>query len=207
MLKRVIANIRGPNASGKTTLARSFYGGQPQVMLVMAEGSPEKVVCSQAPAEGLGLPVTLLGPYDPAAKYAGCDKVKSVEAIRQAVRDLAARPEPCHLIFEGFRVSKSWVPYADLRNEVVRQQEGRVRWLWALSDISEALMMERAQARSPERTLNRDELSAAWRQMRNTIAKARALYPAEEVMLLDARLPPERLRELLVARMAALEYS
>jgi thymidylate kinase len=204
--RRIIVNIRGPNASGKTTLARHFH--QPNaadILPVWGAGENTLVPFTTKIVEGLQLPVRLLGQYDGKSKYEGCDKIKSVGAIQSAVRRMSTDPLGGHVVFEGFRVSKRYGPYAELRSTIVHENRPDVVWLWALSDISEALMYERAQARSPDRELNRPELAATWRQMRNTIAKARAAFPAEQVLLLDARLSPEELFGQLVARMGVLE--
>lgn len=201
-MRRLIVNIRGANAAGKTTLARQFH--DPSTEGLLGEFAGVKVRCTVKEVPGLELPVMLVGTYDD-SKYSGCDKIKSVEAIEGAIRAAAAGGDH-HVLFEGFYVSKSWARYAALRNELTRA-DPNLTWLWAFIHAPEALIFERSEARrSPDsRPIDKKELAGVVRQMANSRRNAMELYPKQEVLTLDPTRAPEVLYRDLVQRMAELE--
>lgn len=210
---RIIVNIRGANAAGKTTLARQFHNKEREFELGTFAGV--KVKATLKMVEGLSRAVLLLGTYDE-SKYSGCDKIKSKDAIQGAVWHAALESDPdgvvahAHVVFEGFYVSKSYGPYVELRKQILRASaihEGDIRWLWAFIHAPEALIFERSEARrSPDsRPIDKKELGGVVRQMANSRRNAMEIFPKQEVLTLDPTRAPEALYEDLVQRMAELE--
>lgn len=206
---RVIVNIRGANAAGKTTLARQFHDKDREFLL--GEFAGVKVKATLKMVEGLSRAVLLLGTYDE-SKYSGCDKIKSKDAIQGAVWHAALESDPdgvvahAHIMFEGFYVSKSYGPYVELRKKLIKADPG-LTWLWAFIHAPEALIFERSEARrSPDsRPIDKKELGGVVRQMANSRRNAMEIFPKKEVLTLDPTRAPEVLYEDLVARMAELE--
>ena len=143
----------------------------------------------------------MLSKYDD-SKYSGCDKIKSVGLVHALVTHAVA-VLPGHVLFEGFRVSKSWGPYADLRNRLMRAEPG-MGWLWVLIHAPLELILERVVLRSADRVPNTPELKAMVSQLSNTRVKALTAFPGG-VLVLDPREPPDALYRRLVERLAAEE--
>jgi hypothetical protein len=210
---RVITNIRGANAAGKTTLARFFHDKEREFLL--GEFAGVKVRATLETIPGLSRDVLLLGTYDE-SKYSGCDKIKSKDAIQGALRYAAGSlldfqrggpaQLPPHILFEGFYVSKSWGPYCELRKEILKANPG-LRWLWAFLHAPETLIFERSEARrSPDsRPIDKKELGGVVRQMDNSRRNAMQIFPKEECLTLDPRRSPDELYAQLVGRIALLE--
>ncbi len=197
--RRLIINIRGANAAGKTTLARRFL--QEPLVDTMIAPDGTKVGFQTCEVAGLKLPVNLLGRYDE-SKYSGMDTVKSAEACEWAVRE-ALRRGGAHVMFEGFRVSKSYARYAAMRNEIVRTS--RVRWLWVFLHAPTELIWERAQARREDgKLVDKKELEAVVRQMDKTRRTVDQLWPGE-MLTLDPTKPPEDIYLRLLAEIAVRE--
>lgn len=205
--RRLIVNIRGANASGKTTLARRFIpaatmGFDRLNMHLCTAPDGTEIRYSSIHPEGLQLPVMVIGTYDE-SKYSGMDKVKSADAICYAVSWAAQTHGAHHTLFEGFRVSKSYARFAELRNSLVR--ETGQTWLWALMHAPVELIYERAAARREDgKEIDHRELAAVVRQMDKTRSKVREAWP-RDALTLDPRQPPEALYERLVGEMAARE--
>lgn len=191
--KRLIVNIRGANAAGKTTLAANFHNPQEIREIFWGEGGEVKSTYSVWRHPALELPVYLLGPYGK-TKYAGGDTIKSADAIEGMVRQLA-EAQSGHVVFEGFRVSKSYARFAALRNALVR--ETGATWLWAFLHAPKDLIWERAQARREDgKLVDKKELEAVVRQMNKTRDTVRYIWP-KDVLTLD----PTQEREVLVRRL------
>jgi hypothetical protein len=208
--RRLIVNIRGSNAVGKTTLARMFlpektagFDRLNEYFYTHEDGT--KVAYSSAEIPGLKLPVIVLGTYD-ASKYSGMDKVKSADAICGAVEHAAKTHGEHHTLFEGFRVSKSWDRYAELRNRLVREAD--VTWLWAMLNAPLELIYARSEARrdASSRPMDEKELAAVWRVMNNSRVKAKTAFP-DDTVVLDAAQKPEALFALLVLAMRHREQA
>ena len=200
-MRRQIVSLRGPNAVGKTTLMRQIIGECVPLELGVFDGTVVKGHYLTRPE--LELPILVIGTYD-ASKYSGCDRIKSKDAITQAL-GWAVTTRPDHVFFEGFRVSKSWTPYAELRNRLVREHE--VDWLWAfLHPPSEQFIFDRSNARREDasRPLNEKELGSVVRVCANSRNKARALWP-KDVLTLDPTRTPEALAEQLLSVVAKRE--
>lgn len=178
---RLVINIRGANASGKTTLARRFLA--PNGQFELGEFHGVKVKANRTlPLFDVHHPVYVIGTYDD-SKYSGCDKIKSAEAITEAV-SWAACELPGHILFEGFRVSKSYERFATLRNYVVNTMHNH-GWLWVFLNATLPLIIERSNLRREEgsRPADEKELGAVVRQMDNTRRKVRAAFPGESIDL------------------------
>jgi hypothetical protein len=209
---RLIVNIRGANASGKTTLARQFIA-HAEARLPIDLGP-----MAGAPVSGclLTLPqlrrrVFLLGKYDD-SKYSGCDKIKVADAIAEAVRYLAIHRD-CHVLFEGFRVSKSYTRYAALRNELVKARPALspdlepARWLWVFMHAPDEVIFARSEARREDasRPIDKKELAAVQRVVNNTRDKVRAAFPGEHLTLRPESWSPVMLYDRLIHEMELRE--
>lgn len=198
-MKRVIVNIRGANAAGKTTLMRNFLG-DPFNSHIFVAPDGTKVDFQSTDVFGLALPVVIIGKYD-TSKYSGCDKIKSAEAIEWAVEHALKTFPDHHVMFEGFRVSKSYKRYAALRNRLAAQGEV---FLWVFIHATKELIFERAQARREDgKEIDKKELESVVRQMNKTQGAVQFNWPGE-MLSLDPMNPPlvvfERLRDEMAAR-------
>lgn len=195
MPNKLIVNIRGANASGKTTLVRNLLANASFSEQGQVAPDGTKMSWHRGYIPGLELPVIVIGKYDD-SKYSGCDKIKSVEAIEWAVREAAK--EDAHVVFEGFRVSKSYARFAELRNDLVRTS--RVTWLWALLHAPEELIFARADARreATSRPTDRKELSGVVRQMDKTRRTVMQLWPRDHVDLRSEKSPQELYDQLIM---------
>jgi thymidylate kinase len=202
---RLIVNIRGANASGKTTLVRQFIAHSAAAGLEVRLQDSTVVRGHLLSHPALTLPIAVLGLYD-ASKYSGCDKIKSADQIEEAVRSLAQSDglvDP-HVIFEGFRVSKSFSRFAALRNELVKADPA-LTWLWALIHAPVGLIYERAAARREDgKLIDKKELAAVVKQMDGTRTKCRQAWP-NDVLTLDPTQPPEAVYERFLDEMVARE--
>ena len=205
MPRRLIINIRGANASGKTTLMRHFVANM-GASLELRSPDNTKVdfqFCHQ-PAE-LAMPLCVIGKYDD-SKYSGCDKIKSADAIEWAVRHAMTEFPGHHIMFEGFRVSKSYSRFAALRNELT--QTGRVRWIWAFLHASHDLICERSEARREDtsRLIDKEELGRVVKQMNKTRRTVQQLWPEDEVTL-DPLTSPDEVYQKLVKALQTFEMA
>lgn len=199
MACRLVVNIRGANASGKTTLARNFLKDQLDLITTTAPDGT-KVDYQVCRVPGLSRMVTLIGRYDE-SKYSGCDRIKSADAICWAVSQVTGSEN--HVLFEGFRVSKSYARFAALRNELVREHD--ITWLWALLHAPKELIFERAAARREDgKLIDKKELTSVCGQMDGTRTKLRQAFHGD-VLTLDPRRSPRELYTRLVDEMTARE--
>lgn len=199
MPKRLIVNIRGANAAGKTTLMRHFLGDPFNThQLVAPDGT--KVDIQTTDVFGLTLPVAIIGKYD-ASKYSGCDKIKSAEAIEWAIKECLRLFEDHHVMFEGFRVSKSYKRYAALRNELSAQGE---IFLWVFLHAPKELIFERAQARRDDgKEIDKKELTSVVNTIGSSRQKVMFNWPDEHLTLDPLNTPLrvfERLRDEMISR-------
>lgn len=205
MSRRLIVNIRGANAAGKTTLAREVLSRATATQaLDLGPMKGASVSGTMMYLPGLKLPVFLLGRYDD-SKYSGCDKIKSADAIEEAVRYMTRSTPDCHIMFEGFRVSKSYTRYAALRNELVR--EFGVTWLWVFLHLSHADVCARSEARreASSRPIDKKELQGVVNVMNNTRTKVRQAFPNDHLTLDPVALRPHDLADRLLAEMVQRE--
>jgi len=206
MTTRVIVNIRGANASGKTTLMRRVIGSAPYVDLGQfpdAQGKMGFVQGHQFSLEGFELPFLVIGRYD-ASKYSGCDKIKSADQIEGVLRWAIDGGFAGHVLFEGFRVSKSWARFAAVRNWCVSNHHAS--WVWAFLRAEPELIFERSAARreADARPIDKEELAAVCRVMASTWRKAKVAMP-RDCLDLDASQPTEVLYAQLLGRIKMLE--
>jgi hypothetical protein len=206
-VRRLIVNVRGANASGKTTLVRQFLAAAARLERLQLRVDPEGAFPGRwtdgfrLELPGLALPVIVVGAYDE-SKYSGCDKIKSADDIETAIR--SAFSLGGHVLFEGFRVSKSYARFAALRNELCRADPG-LTWLWVLLHAPKELIFERAQARREDgRLVDKKELAAVVSQMSSTRDKLRQAFPGD-VLTLDPAKDPTYLYLRLLGEMAARE--
>lgn len=183
MTKRLTLNIRGANAAGKTTLMRKFLDDPLGVMDVVELKAPDgtKVHFQCTNVTELVHPVCVIGKYDD-SKYSGCDKIKSADAIEWAVKHALEKWPDHHVLFEGFRVSKSYSRFADLRNLL---SGGGEIYLWAFLHATHDLICERSEGRreANSRPIDREELGRVVRQMDKTRRTVLQLWPDEAITL------------------------
>lgn len=108
-----IVQIRGCNGSGKTTIARGLLSlCEPDTLEELAWPLPknrQKVFATVAPGVGWAV----IGSYPEGSKMGGCDGMKTMDDIKQAILDTyQACPELFGIAFEGMMISKSkWTFY------------------------------------------------------------------------------------------------
>lgn len=205
-LKRVVVNIRGANASGKSTLARLFHEPAGQFELGAwpdKNGKQVAVSAYRTTVPGLELPVYLLGTYDH-RKYSGMDTIDSADVTEEVV-NTAARYLDGHVIFEGFRMSKTWGRFATLRNRVVR--DAGVDWVWWMLNASLELVIQRTEERrdAASTPTDRERLRLIVAEMNSYRIKAKALFHADTFTPDPGKLSPKELRDMLVAEMVRRE--
>lgn len=183
MTKRLTLNIRGANAAGKTTLMRKFLANPTEPVEVIEKRAPDgtKVHFQLSSVTGLSRPVVIIGKYDD-SKYSGCDKIKSADAIEWAVQHALEAWPTHHVLFEGFRVSKSYSRFADLRNRLSGAGE---TYLWAFLHATHDLICERSEGRreANSRPIDREELGRVVKQMDKTRRTVLQLWPDEAITL------------------------
>ena len=170
-----LINVRGCNGSGKTTLLR----------LLAAESG-----CRVANVEVPGhrpIPVTyvaggvaLLGDYSPDAKgtTAGCDRIKTQDAIKNALCVLLADPEVKAIIFEGVVVATIFGPW----KEFADAQGGMV---WAFLDTPLDVCLRRIQERNGGKPIQEDQVASKHRTIARVSAKVgemnNPLHPVADI--------------------------
>lgn len=204
---RLVVNVRGCNASGKTTLARHFLAnGGEETELCQYEKAPGKlapIVVTRCSVPDLSLPVYVLGKYDE-KKYSGCDAIKSMDAISEAVKKAAAELDG-HLFFEGFYVSMSFERFAEICRWVKSKTEAS--YVFACLAVSYPTILQRIKTRAPDREVNMKEIKAVVERMERSRKKARWIVTPSPVVELDGELSPEEVFSQLVTAMREREYA
>lgn len=103
-----VLNIRGTTCSGKTTLMKQ----------IIAQDKP-KIISLTKEVKGTlldKLQSVVIGTYKKSGKFGGCDSVKKVEHMEQAIwKALSIRP---HVLFEGLLVSHSYARWKNFSDQL-----------------------------------------------------------------------------------------
>jgi hypothetical protein len=141
-------NVRGANGSGKTTVLRR---------LALSEECEVKALELPASVDHKPIPVTycpggiaILGDYRPNdATTAGCDRIKTQEAIKCALEILRKDPNLKVILFEGVVVSTIFGPWKDWS----RANGGMI---WAFLDTPLRICLDRIQMRNGGKPINEE---------------------------------------------------
>lgn len=109
MTARCILNVRGCNASGKTTTVREFINSFESPRIETLEGNTI-TVCSED--------VVALGRYD--RKNGGCDGYKGRDHVINAIESVIRVKRPRVVIYEGMIYSKTYKMAVDVRDKFAR---------------------------------------------------------------------------------------
>ncbi len=148
----LILNIRGTNGSGKSTAARALIEG-PGVEYIWGG-----VRCLTGPG------VCLIGPYPP-GKTGGCDRVKTFDLMRGAIRE-AATQYPL-VVFEGVTVSTVFGSWAEFHR-------GGTPFWWLYLDTPLELCVARVSIRNGGKPFDTEMVADKFRAIERTREKAMA---------------------------------
>ena len=189
-------NVRGCNGSGKTTLLRMLARDPlcrvENVHVTHEYKDPktkEKVRGYHAPIPVTYAPggVAMLGDYTPGATgtTAGCDRIKTQEAAKNALEYIAQDPEVRVILFEGVVVSTIFGPWKEWA-------EANGGMLWAFLDTPLEVCLDRIQKRNGGKPIKEELVGSKWRTINAVRKKAeKAGLPVEvirwEAALLDGK--------------------
>jgi hypothetical protein len=145
----LILNLRGTNGSGKSTAARSLIPD------VSYEVELAGVKCT------VGNDVCLIGGY-PEGKTGGCDRVKTYDLMRGAIRE-AAGTYPI-VLFESVTVSTVFGSWAEFCCELP--------FWWLYLDTPLDVCLARVETRNGGKPFNREMVADKMRAIESTRAKA-----------------------------------
>lgn len=154
----MIVSLRGPNGSGKTTVARSLLHVGGNGDLVTFNGVPSHVT-----SEG----VAIVGKYGE-ARSGGMDTVKYQVQGRDAV--LAASRQYAKVLFEGVIVSTIYGPWLEV-SRTIREERGE-GIAWAFLDTPLEVCLERIYERNGGKPIKEDQVEHKWRMIRRMRHKA-----------------------------------
>lgn len=89
-MDRLIVNVRGSNASGKTSAVRGFIAGYDDTALETIEGN----ICTRC-----GSDAYVLGRYD--KKNGGCDAYSGRDQVLRAIKAVIRQRHPRIIVYEG----------------------------------------------------------------------------------------------------------
>lgn len=157
-------NVRGCNGSGKTTLLREF-GKMPGCFVSPVSVTHEiknkdesgKVRVNHPPIPVTYCPngVAILGDYTPAAAgatTAGCDRIKTQEATKNALERIARNERVKFILFEGIVVSTIYGPWKEWA-------EANGGMAWAFLDTPLDLCLKRVQERNGGKPVKEDQIA------------------------------------------------
>lgn len=144
-------NVRGCNGSGKTTLLR-FLAKDPACRVAPVTVPDHKPIPITYCPGG----IALLGDYTPAATgtTAGCDRIKTQEAVKLALEAVGRDPAVDVMLFEGVVVSTIFGPWA----EWAAGRASAPMW-WAFLDTPLALCLQRIQQRNGGKPIKEDQVA------------------------------------------------
>lgn len=214
-------NVRGCNGSGKTTLLRLLASSPSWVDSVTVTHEVRKKDKHTGKRVSLGIqdcviPVTycpggkessqyvaILGDYTPetaGAVTAGCDRIKTQEAIKNALETLSKNPDIRFILFEGIVVSTIYGPW----KEWAERNGGMV---WAFLDTPLDICLDRIQARNGGKPVKEDQIAYKHKTIRRVKEKAFADHqtvlnlhytkPLEDLLDYMFKMPPFNLKEVI----------
>ncbi len=170
-------NVRGCNGSGKTTVLRQLVNGWTdhkwEVRLTPYFGEHKPIPFTF----GIGNGIAILGDYLPAQELpttAGCDRVKTQAATKNALRWAARQAGVNVVLFEGVVVSTIYEPW----KEWAEEQGGMA---WAFLDTPLDTCLRRIQARNGGKPVKEDQVADKHR----TIARVRGKALADGLVTYD----------------------
>jgi len=185
-------NVRGCNGSGKTTLLR-LLAKDPLCRVdtlnvtheVKNKDKSGKVRVYHPPIPVTYCPngIAILGDYTPAAAgatTAGCDRIKTQEATKNALELIAQDPNVKFILFEGIVVSTIYGPWKEWA-------EANGGMAWAFLDTPLDLCLARVQERNGGKPVKEDQIA----DKHKTIARVqeKAFADAQTVLNLDHTKP------------------
>ena len=175
-MKARFVNVRGCNGTGKTHLLRAL------VALYAAEAVLH-VVKVPAHAE---IPVTVvpgkfvvLGNYTAsgaASTTAGCDRIKTQQAAKDALETLARDIPDVPILFEGVVISTIFVPWLEWE----RKNGGMV---WAFLDTPLDVCLSRIQARNGGKPVKTEQIAGKHRTIDRVRKKANLVGAQTHVLV------------------------
>lgn len=198
-----LINIRGCNGSGKTTLLRRLAGKSPSPRLAYSvthtaknpkTGKKEIMTHPPIPVTALHRGYAILGDYTEAAASAttaGCDRIKTQEAVKKVLVELVGNSLFQYVFFEGVVVSTIYGPW----KEFAAQHGGMV---WAFLDTPLSVCLDQIQERNGGKAINTKLVVDKY----NTIRRVRekALRDGLEVWDLSYKTPLTQLLAYLGER-------
>lgn len=141
-------NVRGANGSGKTTVLRRLALDPACEVRMVA--LPEHVDHKPLPVTYCPGGIALLGDYKPStATTAGCDRIKTQEAVKYGLATVAADENVKVVLFEGVVVSTIFEPW----KKWARAHGGMV---WAFLDTPLKICLDRIQMRNGGKPINEE---------------------------------------------------
>lgn len=177
----MIVSLRGPNGSGKTTVARSLLAAG------VAERWKHNGVDSVVTEEG----VCVVGKYG-AARSGGMDTVKYQAQGREAVYRAAMEHE--HVLFEGVIVSTIYGPWLELSRRIAGDLGAGRGITWAFLDTPLEVCLERVYARNGGKPIKEEQVEHKWKMIQRMRGKADA--DGEHVVLIPHQTSVEAVRAL-----------
>lgn len=198
-MKKLI-NVRGCNGAGKTTVLRCLARDPGCVVdHVTVNHVLRGEECTHAPIPVTFTPdgIALLGDYTRNAKgtTAGCDKIKTQGAIKNALHQLALDPRAEVILFEGVVVATIFKPWWDFSDD----WDGGMTW--AFLDTPLEVCLARIQERNGGKPIKEDQVADKHR----TIARVRekALVVGEVVADLHWQTALRDLKDLIARERSA----
>lgn len=171
-------NVRGCNGSGKTTLLR-MLARDPLCRvetlrvrhMVKDKTSGNKIRAYHPPIPVTYAPggIAILGDYTPNAKgtTAGCDRIKTQEAAKNALELIAREGEAKVVLFEGVVISTIYQPWKEWSD----RNGGMV---WAFLDTPLEVCLRRIQDRNGGLPIKEDLVEGKHRTVARVLEKAYA---------------------------------
>lgn len=155
----LIINLRGTNGSGKSTAARSMLRHDSLLPEIREKGSNVTIMGVNCLTDGRTI---LVGPY-PEGKTGGCDRVKTFEIMRGAIRRACDMRYPI-VIFESVTVSTVFGSWADFC-----QQEP---FWWVYLNTPLDVCIERVKLRNGGKEFDEEMVADKYRAIKATQRKA-----------------------------------
>lgn len=176
----MIINIRGTNASGKSSVVKSLIeakGGSPLY-------AGKKVIGYQLQGQTM-----VVGRYETACGGvdASFSKKGDTERVEQIIRDWAG--EGFHVVFESILISTVYSRWLKLSQDFAGE------YVWAFMDTPLDLCFDRVYERNGGKPIKRDLLESKYNTCRKHVKKA--AEDGQRVVMLDHRDPLPQLLNLL----------
>jgi energy-coupling factor transporter ATP-binding protein EcfA2 len=94
-----IAQIKGSNGSGKTTIVQQLMGLSHEISQLQTENGIVLATCFDT------IKWAAIGPYDLSKKMGGCDCLNNIDLIKQAILTVRQECSDYWIVFEGMMIS------------------------------------------------------------------------------------------------------